>query len=404
MNSSTTLGFYHVPSRIYFKYGSLPVALSDLVDLKRALIISDKDIFELGYVNEVAEDLREMGVSYSIFLDVQPDPKMDAIQSAIRAAQSFTPDLIVAVGGGSVMDTAKLVRLLSENPDLEDKLLDMRYMTNDEAVGSYFPSLDHPKIMLCCIPTTSGTGSEVTPFSVVTDEEGIKHPIAHPFLTPNMAIVDPQFVLNLPGSIVASSGMHCLKHAFDAYTSAMSNVFTDGSALEAISLVFEALEDSYKTGSLASRSKVHYASCIAGIAFGNTNLGIHHSLAHAMQQVYKMSKGIANALLLPKSIEAYCEREEIKARYVAIGRYLKLKGSDDEIIKQLVDKITKLTCSLELPQRLKDLPGFMSKEEYLAKIKDVVDYVDVQKSVIELHRGRILSKDKVEEILSSIYE
>ncbi len=266
--------WFRVPPKIYFKYGSLPVALRELAGKQRAFIVTDKPLFDLGIVDKVTAVLEEIGVKYDIFHDVEPDPTLSNVNKGLALLRSYQPDVIIAIGGGSPMDAAKVMWLMYEHPDVEFEGLAMRFMDIRKRVYE-LPSLGQ-KAMMVAIPTTSGTGSEVTPFAVVTDDRvGVKYPLADYALTPNIAIADPELVQNMPKKLTAYGGIDALTHALESYVSVMASDFTDGLALQAIDLLFKYLPSAYKKGANdpEAREKVHYAATIAGMAFANAFLG-----------------------------------------------------------------------------------------------------------------------------------
>eukprot|EP00792_Barthelona_sp_PAP020_P008175 TRINITY_DN3201_c0_g6_i1.p1 TRINITY_DN3201_c0_g6~~TRINITY_DN3201_c0_g6_i1.p1 ORF type:complete len:882 (-),score=278.20 TRINITY_DN3201_c0_g6_i1:387-3032(-) len=382
--------WFRVPPRIYFKYGALPVALSDLKGYKRCFLVSDRPLFELGYVNRVTDVLAELGIAYSVFFDVEPDPKFSTVETALSAAKSFEPDLFIALGGGSVMDAAKIVRLLYEHPEVDWDLMTMRFLDIRKRVFRFPALLEGTKSILCCIPTTSGTGSEVTPFSVVTDQDtGVKYPIADYELTPQMAIIDPQFVMSMPKGLVAATGMDVLTHAIESYVSIMATPFTDGLALEAIRLVFKYLEESTKIGSLESRSQMHYAAAIAGMAFANAFLGVNHSLAHKIGQAYHVPHGLANALLLSKVIKynatdsptkqgtfSQYEHPVAVERYAQIARHIGLTGETDaDLVIALCNAIDNLNEKVGIPSHLNGMNrGVPDRTEYMNRLEEIAEF------------------------------
>jgi acetaldehyde dehydrogenase/alcohol dehydrogenase len=296
--------WFKVPSKIYFERDSIEY-LHQMKEMKKALIVTDRSLVELGYVQKVIDQLqlRNPKVPYQLFCDVEPDPSIQTVKKGVALMRSFEPDTIIALGGGSAMDCAKGIWLFYEQPqvnfdDLKQKFMDIRKR------AFQYPELGK-KAKLVCIPTTSGTGSEVTPFAVITDlEEHKKYPLTDYSLTPTVAIIDPSFVMQLPSSICADTGMDVLTHATEAYVSTLANDFTDGLAIQAIKMVFDYLERSYKNGANdpEAREKMHNASCLAGMAFANAFLGMNHSMAHKVGAEFHVPHGRANAILLPYTI------------------------------------------------------------------------------------------------------
>ena len=296
--------WFKIPSKIYFERDSIEY-LHQMKEMKKALIVTDRSLVELGYVQKVIDQLQQRTpeVPYQLFCDVEPDPSIQTVKKGVALMRSFEPDTIIALGGGSAMDCAKGIWLFYEQPqvnfdDLKQKFMDIRKR------AFQYPELGK-KAKLVCIPTTSGTGSEVTPFAVITDaEEHKKYPLTDYSLTPTVAIIDPAFVMNLPRSICADTGLDVLTHATEAYVSTLANDFTDGLAVQAIKMVFEYLERSYKNGANdpEAREKMHNASCLAGMAFANAFLGMNHSMAHKVGAEFHVPHGRANAILLPYTI------------------------------------------------------------------------------------------------------
>ncbi|MDE6195952.1 MAG: bifunctional acetaldehyde-CoA/alcohol dehydrogenase, partial [Erysipelotrichaceae bacterium] len=293
--------WFKVPSKIYFEKDSIEY-LTQMKDVNRVMIVTDRSMVDLGFVNKVCDQLalRSNPVSIQLFCDVEPDPDITTVKKGVEVMASFRPDTIIALGGGSSMDAAKGMWLFYEHPEVNFDDLKQKFMDIRKRAFQY-PELGK-KASLVCIPTTSGTGSEVTPFAVISDKaNNKKYPLADYALTPTVAIVDPVFTMGLPASITADTGMDVLTHAVEAYVSTLANDFTDGLALQAIKLVFQYLERSVKNGKEdpEAREKMHNASCIAGMAFANAFLGMNHSLAHKIGAQFHVPHGRANAILLP---------------------------------------------------------------------------------------------------------
>ncbi len=379
--------WFRVPPKIYFKKGSLPIALQELVGKTRAFIITDKPLFELGLVDKITNVLEEIGVKYDIFHDVEPDPTLANVNQGLAQLRSYQPDVIIAVGGGSPMDAAKVMWLMYEQPEVEFEGLAMRFMDIRKRVYE-LPPLGK-KAILVAIPTTSGTGSEVTPFAVVTDDhEGIKYPLADYALTPNMAIVDPDLVMSMPKRLTAYGGIDALTHALEAYASILATEFTNGLALEAISLLFEYLPRSYQGGAHdpEAREKVHYAATIAGMAFANAFLGICHSMAHKLGSTFHIPHGLANALMIThvirynatdvpfkQAIFPQYKYPNAKERYAQIADHLNLGGETEaDKVERLMAAIEDLKRQLEIPTTIREVLGgtdaiFLSKLDELAE-------------------------------------
>ncbi len=296
--------WFKVPAKIYFERDSIEY-LHQMKEMKKALIVTDRSMVDLGYVNKIIDQLqlRTPEVPYQLFCDVEPDPSIQTVLKGVALMRSFEPDTIIALGGGSSMDAAKGMWLFYEQPqvnfnDLKQKFMDIRKR------AFQYPELGR-KAKLVCIPTTSGTGSEVTPFAVITDkEEHKKYPLTDYSLTPTVAIIDPALTMTLPKSITADTGMDVLTHATEAYVSTLASDFTDGLAIQAIKMVFAYLERSYKNGKNdpEAREKMHNASALAGMAFANAFLGMNHSMAHKIGGEFHVPHGRANAILLPYTI------------------------------------------------------------------------------------------------------
>lgn len=379
--------WFRVPPKIYFKYGCLPVALRELAGKQRAFIITDQPLFDLGLVAKLTSVLDELGIKHDVFHEVEPDPTLANINKGLELLRSYQPDVIIAIGGGSPMDAAKVMWLMYEHPEVEFEGLSTRFMDIRKRVYE-LPSLGQ-KAILVAIPTTSGTGSEVTPFAVVTDEQaGIKYPLADYALTPNMAIVDPELVLNMPKRLTAYGGLDALTHAVESYVSVLATEFTEGLALEAIALLFKYLPRAYQNGAHdpEAREKVHYAATIAGMAFANAFLGVCHSMAHKLGSTFHVPHGLANALMIShvirynatdvpfkQAIFPQYKYPHAKERYAQIADHLHLGGNTlDEKVERLVEAIEHLKHQLDIPNTIKetlnsDEQMFYSKVEHMAE-------------------------------------
>ena len=295
--------WFKIPSKIYFEKDSIEY-LRQMREMKKAIIVTDRVMVDLGYVKKVTDqlELRRNHVSYQLFCDVEADPSIETVYKGYELMKSFEPDTIIAIGGGSPMDAAKAMWLFYENPEIDFNDLKQKFMDIRKRAFRY-PELGK-KTKLVCIPTTSGTGSEVTPFAVITDnKEGKKYPLADYALTPTVAIVDPSLTLTQPKSVTADTGMDVLTHAVEAYVSVLANDYTDALALQAIKLVFKYLERAYQDGQdFKAREKMHNASTMAGMAFGNAFLGMCHSMAHKLGGKFHIPHGRINAILLPHVI------------------------------------------------------------------------------------------------------
>ncbi len=378
--------WHKLPSSIYFRRGCLPIALEELSDKKRALIVTDKYLFNNGYCDETIKILKAQGLETEIFYEVEADPTLAIVTQGAKMAQSFQPDVIIALGGGSPMDAAKIIWVMYEHPDVDFADLALRFMDIRKRIYK-FPKLG-VKAQMVAIPTTSGTGSEVTPFAVVTDEKtGMKYPIADYQLTPNMAIVDPNLVMDMPKSLTAFGGIDAVTHALEAYVSVMANEYSDGQALQALGLLFKHLPDSYNFGAAApvAREKVHNGATIAGIAFANAFLGICHSMAHKLGAEFHLAHGLANALLInnvirfnatdmPTKQAAFSQYDRPKAlcRYAKIAEYLNLGGTtDEEKVEALIEEIDQLKKTIGIPASIQE--AGVNEADFLAKLDELAE-------------------------------
>ncbi|GAA0372403.1 bifunctional acetaldehyde-CoA/alcohol dehydrogenase [Alkalibacterium iburiense] len=380
---SNNMQWFKVPPKVYFERNSVQY-LSKMPDIKKAFIVTDPMMIELGYVNKVLYHLRNRQeyVHCEIFSDVEPDPSKETVLKGARAMEAFQPDVIIALGGGSPMDAAKGMWLFYEHPDTDFNGLKQKFMDIRKRVYKY-PTLGG-KAQFVAIPTTSGTGSEVTSFSVITDtEKQSKYPLADYELTPNVAIIDPQFVMSVPKVVTADTGMDVLTHAIEAYVSNMANDYTDGLAIKAIQLVFEYLPLAYRNGNdELAREKMHNASTIAGMAFANAFLGINHSLAHKLGAQFHIAHGRANAILMPHVIRynakqpskfvAFPKYEYFIAdkRYAEIAKALGLPcRTTEEGVDSLIKAIQELAKELDIPMSIKE--NGVSKKEFEAVVDDM---------------------------------
>lgn len=358
--------WFKLPPKIYFEKNATQY-LAKMPKISRAFIVTDPGMVKLNYVDIITHHLNQNpnNVQVEIFSDVEPDPSDVTVFKGAEMMRAFQPDVIIALGGGSAMDAAKGMWLFYEHPEtsfhgLKQKFLDIRKRTFK------YPELGQ-KAQFVAIPTTSGTGSEVTPFAVITDKQNnIKYPLADYELTPDVAIVDPQFVMTVPPHITADTGMDVLTHAIEAYVSILANDYTDGLALKAIQLVFEYLPRAYKNGSDAeAREKMHNASAIAGMAFANAFLGINHSLAHKLGAAFHIAHGRSNAILMPHVVRYNAKKPYKHAlfpkyehfvadeRYAQIARVLGLPARTvEEGVESLVQAIIKLGKELNIPMSI----------------------------------------------------
>ena len=359
--------WFRVPSKVYFKPGSLPVALKELKGKKKAFIVTDKPLFDLGYTKHITDVLEEIGIAYQIFSDVKPDPDLTTINQAIKMVDSFSPDVIIALGGGSPIDAAKILWLMYEHPELKFEDLAMRFMDIRKRIFE-FPPLGE-KAAMVAIPTTSGTGSEVTPFSIITDDStGVKYAIADYALTPTMAIVDANLVQSMPKGLCAASGIDVMTHALESYVSAMATEFTRGLSIQAGQLIMQYLPKSYAEAEPYARERVHHASTIAGMAFANAFLGVCHSMAHKLGAAFHIPHGFANALLICQVIRFNATDKptkqcifpqyrfpNTKAAYASFAAALGISGKDDDAkVNGLIKALQDLKKTLNIPLSIKD--------------------------------------------------
>ena len=357
--------WFRAPEKVYFKKGCMPVALDELGTImhkKRAFIVTDSFLYKNGNTKAIEEKLDSMGIVHTCFYDVAPDPSLASAKAGAAAMTSFEPDVIIALGGGSAMDAAKIMWVLYEYPDANFEDMAMDFMDIRKRVYTY-PHMGK-KAYFVAIPTSSGTGSEVTPFAVITDQDtGVKWPLADYELMPDMAIVDTDNMMTQPKGLTCASGIDVMTHAIEAYVSIMASDYTDGLALKAIKLVFEYLPRAYRDGTdVVARDHMANASCMAGMAFANAFLGLNHSMAHKLGAYHHLPHGIANAVLLtevmkynsaevPTKMGTFPQYEypHALARYAEIGRYVGLSGKDDqEVFDKLIAKLEQLKKDVEI--------------------------------------------------------
>ena len=380
--------WFRAPEKTYFKYGCLPVALKELQDMgkKKVFIVTDRVLAELGYTDKITSVLEDLKIDFRIFSDVEPDPTLKSAKAGAEAMLSYKPDVVLALGGGSPMDAAKIMWVMYEHPEVAFEDLAMRFMDIRKRVYR-FPTMGE-KAMMVAIPTSAGTGSEVTPFAVITDEKtGVKYPLADYELTPDMAIVDAELMMSMPKGLTSCSGIDVLVHAIEAYVSIMASEYTNGLALEAIRLVFKYLPVAYNEGTtnVKAREKMAHASSMAGMAFANAFLGICHSMAHKLGAFYHLPHGMANSLLLnevirfnatdaPTKQAAFAQYKYPNAawRYARIADYLQLGGnSDEEKVELLIKAIEDLQEKVGMPKTIKD--AGISEEAFLNNLDEMVE-------------------------------
>lgn len=359
------------PEKVYFKKGCMPVALDELgtvMGKKRCFIVTDSFLYKNGYTKRIEDKLDQMGIVHTCFSDVEPDPSLASAKAGAAAMRAFEPDCIIALGGGSAMDAGKVMWVLYENPDADFDDMAMDFMDIRKRIYT-FPKMGK-KAYFVAIPTSSGTGSEVTPFAIITDKDtGIKWPLADYELMPNMAIVDTDNMMSAPKGLTCASGIDVMTHAIEAYVSVMASDYTDSLALKAIKLVFDYLPRAYRDGNdVEARDHMANASCMAGMAFANAFLGVNHSLAHKLGAFHHIPHGIANALVLtdvmrynsaevPTKMGTFPQYQypHTLARYAEIGRFVGLTGKDDqEVFEKLLEKLEELKKIIEIKPTIKD--------------------------------------------------
>ena len=378
--------WHKLPKSIYFRRGCLPFALEELRGRKRCLIVTDRFLFENGHVSETVRILKSLGLEVETFFEVNADPTLAVVRRGLALANAFQPDVILALGGGSPMDAAKIMWVMYEAPDVAFEDLALRFMDIRKRIYK-FPTLG-VKAQFVAVPTTSGTGSEVTPFAVVTDERtGIKYPIADYELTPIMAIVDANLVMDMPKGLTAAGGIDAVTHALEAYVSVVANEYTDGQALQALKLLKENLPSAYANGARdpKARELVHNAATMAGIAFANAFLGVCHSMAHKLGAEFHLPHGVANALLIANVIRynavdvptkqtafSQYDRPRSVARYAEIARHLGLGGSrDHERVETLIAWVEELKKDLDIPASIQ--AAGVPEADFLARLDAIAE-------------------------------
>ena len=377
--------WFRAPEKVYIKKGCMPVALQELKDVlgkKRAFVVTDSFLYKNGYTKPITDKLDEMGIVYTVFSDVEPDPTLRSAQSGAEAMTKFEPDVIIALGGGSAMDAAKIMWVLYEHPDADFKDMAMRFVDIRKRIYT-FPKMGE-KAYFIAVPTSSGTGSEVTPFAVITDQDtGIKYPLADYELMPNMAIVDADNMMSAPKGLTSASGIDAVSHALEAYASVMATDFTDGLALKALKVIFEYLPACYDNGQNEpfAREKVAHAATMAGMAFANAFLGVCHSMAHKLGAFHHIAHGVANALMLEQVIRFNSSEVPTKmgtfsqydhphtlARYAEVAQFLGFAGKNDkESVENLIKGINDLKARVGIKETIAD---YGVDEEYFLKTLD----------------------------------
>ncbi len=379
--------WFRAPEKVYFKRGCLGVSLKELgaeYHKKKAFIVTDKFLYESGFTKRITDVLDEQGITSATFFNVTPDPTLACANEGVKQMRDFAPDVIIAVGGGSPMDAAKIMWVMYEHPEVDFEDMAMRFMDIRKRVYS-FPHMGD-KALFVAIPTTAGTGSEVTPFAVITDEKtGTKYPLADYELMPDMAIVDADLMMDIPKGLTSCSGIDAMSHSLEAIASVMATDFTNGIAKEAVKLIFEYLPRAYSLGKhdAEAREKMANASTMAGMAFANAFLGVCHSMAHKLGSYHHIPHGMANSLMLEEVIRFNSSEQptkmgtfpqyaypQCKARYADVAKYIGLKGkTDDELVEALIKKLKELQAAIGQPATIKEaLQGKVTEEEFLSKL------------------------------------
>ena len=381
--------WFRTPDKIYFKRGSLPVALGELKDTlgkKRAFIVTDTFLYENGYTKPVTDKLDEMNISHETFFNVLPDPTLASAREGAKQMATFKPDVIIAQGGGSAMDAAKIMWVMYEHPEADFMDMAMRFADIRKRVYT-FPKMGE-KAYFIAIPTTAGTGSEVTPFAVITDEStGVKYPLADYELMPDMAIVDADMMMNAPKGLTAASGIDAVTHDLEAYASMLATDFTDGTALRSLKMIFEYLPRAYDNGANdpVAREKMANAATMAGMAFANAFLGVCHSMAHKLGAFHHIPHGVANALMIDEVIRFNATDVPVKmgafsqydhphtlARYAEIADSLGLKGkTDEDKVEALISAVDALKERVGIKKYIRDYG--IKEEDFLARLDEMVE-------------------------------
>ena len=381
--------WFRAPQKVYIKKGCLPVALDELKHVmgkKKAFIVTDSFLYNNGYTKPITDKLDEMGITHTTFFDVAPDPTLACAKEGTAAMRAFNPDCIIAIGGGSAMDAGKIMWVMYEHPEVDFMDLAMRFMDIRKRVYT-FPKMGE-KAYFIAIPTSAGTGSEVTPFAVITDERtGVKYPLADYELMPNMAIVDADMMMNAPKGLTSASGIDAVTHSLEAYASMMATDYTDGLALRSLKMVFEYLPRAYDNGpnDPVAREKMANAATMAGMAFANAFLGVCHSMAHKLGAFHHLPHGVANALMIDEVLRFNAAEVPAKmgtfpqygyphtlARYAEVADYLGIKGKNDsEKLKNLIKALDELKEKVGIRKTIKDYG--IDEEKFLSTLDEMVE-------------------------------
>lgn len=381
--------WFRAPEKVYFKKGSLPVALDELKTVmgkKRAFIVTDTFLYQNGYTKPITDKLDEMGIAHTTFFDVAPDPTLACAKAGTVQMRAFEPDTIIALGGGSAMDAAKIMWVMYEHPEADFMDMAMRFIDIRKRIYT-FPKMGE-KAYFIAIPTSAGTGSEVTPFAVITDEStGVKYPLADYALMPNMAIIDTDLHMSAPKGLTAASGIDAVTHALEAYASIMATDYTDGLAVQALKVIFKHLPRAYENGQadVEAREKMANAATMAGMAFANAFLGVCHSMAHKLGAFHHLPHGVANALMIDEVIRFNASETPTKmgtfsqydhphtlARYAEVADALGLKGkTDEEKVENLIRAIDDLKETVGIKKTIKDYG--IDEKDFLDRLDDMVE-------------------------------
>ncbi len=381
--------WFRAPEKVYIKKGCLPVALDELKTVmgkKKAFIVTDSFLYNNGYTKPITDKLDEMGVQHATFFDVAPDPTLACAKAGAEQMKAFAPDCIIALGGGSAMDAAKIMWVMYEHPEADFMDMAMRFVDIRKRVYT-FPKMGE-KAYFIAVPTSAGTGSEVTPFAVITDEQtGVKYPLADYELMPNMAIIDTDLHMSAPKGLTAASGIDAVTHALEAYAAMLATDYTDGLALKALKVIFEYLPRAYENGQndIEAREKMANAATMAGMAFANAFLGICHSMAHKLGAFHHLPHGVANALMIEEVIRFNACETPVKmgtfsqydhphtmARYAEVADYLGCGGkTDEEKVENLINKINELKATVGIKETIKDYG--IDENDFLDRLDEMVE-------------------------------
>lgn len=381
--------WFRTPEKIYIKKGCLPVALDELknvVKAKKAFIVTDNFLYQNGYTKPVTDKLDELGIIHTTFFDVQPDPTLENATEGAKRMAAFEPDTIIALGGGSAMDAAKIMWVLYEHPDADFMDMAMRFIDIRKRVYT-FPKMGE-KAYFIAVPTSAGTGSEVTPFAVITDgETGVKYPLTDYELLPDMAIIDTDFHMSAPKGLTAASGIDAVTHALEAYAAMLATDYTDGLALKALENIFKYLPRAYDNGEndTEAREKMANAATMAGMAFANAFLGVCHSMAHKLGAFHHLPHGVANALLIEEvlrfnacdapakmgTFSQYAHPHTLE-RYAEIADYLKLGGStNEEKLENLIEAVNGLKERVGIKKTIKEYG--IDEKDFLNRLDEMTE-------------------------------